>query len=185
MTQRHQKNKLYIDNPTDPNYTAFNNIKHPFYTKAYKAYGNAKLRCNPSMKDKNEYQYNQYYGRGIRFKLNSFQEFIEEVGFPPSKDSCLDRIDNEGHYEKGNLRWVSRTLNNNNTRVNRTILIDGKEVSLMWCSRAYNIPYPTIKARLSRGWPSHLLFMPKRHQKIHYKLIKKLNDEFGYDDLVS
>jgi hypothetical protein len=31
----------------------------------------------------------------------------------------LDRIDNSGHYEPGNLRWTDAVVNMNNTRRNR------------------------------------------------------------------
>lgn len=33
-------------------------------------------------------------------------EVVSDIGFPPSARHSLDRIDNDGHYEVGNIRWV-------------------------------------------------------------------------------
>jgi len=44
-------------------------------------------------------------GRGIEFRFKSFEEFFEELGERP-KGKILDRIDSNGHFEKGNVRWV-------------------------------------------------------------------------------
>jgi hypothetical protein len=52
-------------------------------------------------------------GRGIRFRFRSFEEFLEELGPRPSYTS-LDRINNNGNYEPGNVRWseaVEQTAN--------------------------------------------------------------------------
>ena len=36
-----------------------------------------------------------------------------------AKDMELDRIDNNGHYEPGNIRYVNKKINMNNTRRRR------------------------------------------------------------------
>jgi hypothetical protein len=78
----------------------------------YQAYQHAKSRCeNPDTK-----HYENYGGRGIQFKFNSFEEFFEEIGPRPDGKS-LDRIDNDGHYEIGNVRWSTRKEQQNNTRM--------------------------------------------------------------------
>jgi hypothetical protein len=68
-------------------------------TPEYKAFAGAKNRCkNPRHKN--------WHGRGIRFKFKNFQEFIGALGCRPSPAHSLDRIDNDGHYEPGNVRWA-------------------------------------------------------------------------------
>ena len=53
-----------------------------------------------------DYQgYEHYGGRGIEVKFESFDEFINEIGNAPSPEHSLDRIDTNGHYEKGNIKW--------------------------------------------------------------------------------
>ena len=40
--------------------------------------------------------------------FNSFEEFLEEIGPKPSKHHTVDRIENDGHYAPGNVRWLTR-----------------------------------------------------------------------------
>lgn len=68
-----------------------------------RAYKTAKRRCN----DRNFISYKNYGGRGIRFKFKSFQQFLKEIGRRPA-GKTLDRKNNDGHYEPGNIRWATR-----------------------------------------------------------------------------
>lgn len=87
--------------------------KHGKHLSAeYCAYTSAKQRCtNP-----NNPGYKNYGGRGIEFRFKSFEEFYAEVGPRPSPELTLDRINNDGHYEPGNLRWATWSQNLNNQR---------------------------------------------------------------------
>lgn len=46
--------------------------------------------------------------------FNSFEEFAEAAGERPSPELTIDRKDNNGHYEKGNLRWATRMQQTHN-----------------------------------------------------------------------
>jgi len=68
--------------------------------------------------------YDSYGGRGITIykywirDYISFKNYIlSELGERPTKDHSLDRIDNNGNYEPGNLRWGSRSTQTINQRV--------------------------------------------------------------------
>ncbi len=75
----------------------------------------AKQRCeNPK-----DAGYHNYGARGIRFDFPSVTAaglyLLEEFGLPP-KALEIDRIDNNGDYAKGNIRFVTRRENNRNKR---------------------------------------------------------------------
>ena len=48
--------------------------------------------------------------------VGSFEAFIAHIGLPPAAHLPLDRKDNEGHYEPGNVRWATREEQNANRR---------------------------------------------------------------------
>ena len=89
------------------------NIRHgKTLTPEYMAYNGAKNRCT----NVNNTAYYQYGGRGIRFCFKSFEEFIAEIGYRPSPEHSLDRIDVNRHYEKGNVRWATSKQQARNRR---------------------------------------------------------------------
>lgn len=83
--------------------------KHPLYLIYYDMVG----RCNrPS-----HLRYADYGGRGIQVDprwVADFWQFVADVGERPEGKTAggraywqLDRIDNDGNYEPGNVRWSS------------------------------------------------------------------------------
>lgn len=84
-------------------------------TKVNRAYLKMKERCF-NEKDKN---FNLYGGRGITICdrwLESFENFLEDMGEPPSLKHSLDRIDVNGNYEPHNCRWATNTQQARNKR---------------------------------------------------------------------
>ncbi len=76
-------------------------------------------RCN----NPNSTRYKDYGGRGIKNKFGSPDEFrgyiMTELGITSIEQIAglqIDRINNDGHYEKGNIHFVTCKENNNNKR---------------------------------------------------------------------
>jgi hypothetical protein len=75
-------------------------------------FNTAKARCtNPR-----NGQYKDYGARGIEFRFKDERELLEELGPRPGPGYVMDRIDNDGHYEKGNVRWTDYGTSNRNKR---------------------------------------------------------------------
>lgn len=72
------------------------------WTGAYRSYVAAKDRC----RNANAHNFRWYGARGIEFRFSDFDVFYAELGDRPP-GMTLDRIDTNGHYESGNVRWLS------------------------------------------------------------------------------
>lgn len=81
-------------------------------TPEYAAYREAKYRCSNS----NAQAWKHYGGRGIEFRFGSFEEFLAEIGRRPTLEHSLDRRNNDGHYEPGNVRWATASEQSLNRR---------------------------------------------------------------------
>jgi hypothetical protein len=126
-------------------------------TKTYAIFSDAKSRCrNPRHQ-----AYRWYGGRGIEFRFNSITELVADIGLCPP-GLTLDRIDKNGHYEKGNVRWATRKVQANNRRNNRLLTLGDLSLTpSQWASKT-GIPGSLIYKRVHElGWPvQRALSMP-------------------------
>lgn len=118
-------------------------------TPEYISFNGAKTRChNP-----NNPKYHLYGGRGIEFRFNSFEEFFTEVGLKPTPEHSIDRIDTNGHYEKGNVRWATRVEQSRNRRQNRWYSHEGQTRTFAEWAEIYGLPRQQFYSRIVRlGW---------------------------------
>jgi hypothetical protein len=111
-----------------------------------------KQRClNPT-----DRSYANYGGRGITVApewINNFAVFLADVGRRPDPSYSLDRIDNDGIYEPGNVRWTTRREQMNNKRTNRLITHDGRTQTISQWAQELGLNPETIHSRLWRGHP--------------------------------
>jgi hypothetical protein len=77
---------------------------------------------------------------------------MEELG-PRPDGMQLDRIDNDGHYEKGNVRWATLQEQTNNREVTITLTHNGRTRCLSDWAKETGLKAETIWARIKRhGW---------------------------------
>jgi hypothetical protein len=124
-------------------------------------------RChNPNCKD-----YPNYGGRGIevcQLWRDSFDAFYLMVGPRPDPEDTLDRIDSNGNYEPGNVRWATRTEQTRNQRSNINVEIDGVSKTIAewseepWCT----VSKFTVYKRIAAGQdPLEALRAPSKAKK--------------------
>jgi hypothetical protein len=108
------------------------------------------LRCfDPTSKS-----FRNYGGRGIKVCEDwlSFEKFLLDMG-PPPKGCELDRVDNDGDYEKENCRWATRVQNANNKTTSVVIEYDGLALTVQQWSRKLGVARELIRDRIFKlGW---------------------------------
>lgn len=133
-------------------------------SKEFHAWNALKGRCY----NKNNNRYKNYGARGITVCdrwLESFQNFITDMGEAPSKRHSIERKDNNKNYEPGNCRWATVVEQSNNRTTNVMIAMNGEKKSIaMWC-RDLGLnrkDYNRIRTRISSyGWPPEKAFEQK------------------------
>lgn len=133
----------------------------------YKAYHGAKERCqNP-----NGPAFADYGGRGIEFRFTSFEDFLAEVGRKPSPKYSINRINNDGHYEPGNVRWADGYEQARNRRSTHTLTSNGISKSLAEWAEATGLLLATIDKRLRTGFCSGCaVSLPRGGKCVHREL---------------
>ena len=117
-------------------------------TRIYHIWDSIKQRCTNS----NSKNYSRYGGRGIKlcdqwlsfegfYKDNgeSYNKHVEEFG---EKNTSIDRIDPNGNYEPGNVRWATnKEQSRNRTNTSKTVDYDAH---LYWKGKLLHIVYHTL-----------------------------------------
>ena len=87
-------------------------------TPGHRSWTGLKSRC---LDAKNK-DFRNYGGRGIAVCdrwLDSFENFLADMGPKPSSMHSIDRIDSDGSYEPSNCRWATPKEQQSNTRRKR------------------------------------------------------------------
>lgn len=103
--------------------------------------------------------YSYYGGRGIKvcqewLGRGGFLKWYEHIGAMPSPGMTQDRMDVNGNYEPGNVKWSTRLEQSRNTRERkcRQITAFGKTQSLSKWSKEVGLNITCISERIRRGW---------------------------------
>jgi hypothetical protein len=123
-------------------------------SREYHAWSHAKGRCfNPT-----DAKYAQYGGRGITMCpawAADFAVFLRDVGLCPD-GMTLDRIDVDGNYEPGNVRWASDDEQRNNKQQTVWVTVDGLRLTLKQFAQRSGVPYWWLHAAVTyRGMTPH------------------------------
>jgi hypothetical protein len=128
----------------------------------YHIWGGMKERCYYSRAE----CFENYGGRGIRVCdrwRNSFHAFYEDMGPRPSKMHSLDRIDNDGDYAPGNVRWATSATQASNRRGLRLLEFNGKKQTAAQWAPEVGLAQNAILGRIKRGWSVERSLTEPRH----------------------
>lgn len=131
-------------------------------TRIYSIWYEMKRRCF----NKKRSNYERYGGRGItvydewRENFQAFYEYVSKLEHYGEEGYSLDRIDNNGNYEPGNLRWATAKEQGRNRRSNVLVTYRGKQMTLMDAAEQSGVPYTALIQRYNNGWSEKNLFAP-------------------------
>ncbi len=99
-------------------------------------------------------RYQSYGGRGIKVcdewkDVETFNSWANSNGYQDKL--TIDRIDVNGNYEPSNCRWATLKEQANNKRNSIFVEFKGNIQTLKEWSEEFNIPYGTLKTRISFG----------------------------------
>lgn len=137
--------------------------KHGQYrTPEYHIYASARNRCTSP----NNPYWHRYGGRGIEFRFVDFETFFAEIGPRPTPQHSLDRIDNNGHYEIGNVRWADAwTQQTNKSTSVPPIQYRGSTLTVPEIAQMTGISRRSIYQRIHNGWCAECICHPAKQGK--------------------
>lgn len=153
-------------------------VKHGFSgrrytTPEYRAWSAMKTRCY----NRRARSYEDYGARGIivcsRW-LRSFENFLRDVGRRPSSKYSLERINNSGNYEPGNVRWATATDQQNNRRTTIFVNLRGHRIPIKKACRILGIDrqMTAVYNRIKRGWtPEHAIKIPIKEKRRRTRVV--------------
>ena len=97
-------------------------------------------------------QWKDYGGRGIEFRFSSFSQFIVDIGKKPSAQHTLDRINNDGHYEPGNIRWATHLEQIQNRRTKQKVTRKRNPIKAASYRTKYRSLHPDRVRKSSQLW---------------------------------
>lgn len=114
-------------------------------SQAYNAWRAMKDRCLCPTNSR----YKDYGGRGITIYppwIKDFRSYDAYLGEPPSPYHSVDRIDNNGNYEPGNIRWANPYEQTHNRRGKPKFIVEGLTLSEL--SAKYHVPRTKLRQYL-------------------------------------
>ncbi len=121
-------------------------------TKVYRTWRGMITRCT-----NDKYPcWKNYGGKGITVceRWLTFENFLADMGEPPTAAHSLDRINNDGNYEPSNCRWATPKQQARNTSRNRFITFNGQSKTMAEWAEECGIGYMALRARIDYyQWP--------------------------------
>lgn len=127
-------------------------------------------------------EYKNYGGRGIsvcdRWR-DSVENFILDIGSPPTKLHSIDRRDNDGNYSPNNVRWASKKEQSINRRITKMYTNGGTTMCAADWGRKLGMTKKGVLDRIKDGWPIDLALTTPAIEKGKHKRGEKWQQSQG------
>ncbi len=133
-------------------------------TRIYRIWNGIKTRTN----NPNTIAFHCYGGRGIKMCKRwerSFENFVKDMGMPPTQKHCIDRKDCNDGYNPKNCRWVTQKEQTRNSRSNVVLALNGVSKCMGQWAEDSGVKYMTLYHRLARGWSLKKALTPRRFSR--------------------
>lgn len=120
-------------------------------TPEYRAWRSMLQRCAARSGE----HWRLYGSRGIAVCAEwreSYEAFLSHIGRRPSPNHSVDRIESNGNYEPGNVRWATPSEQVSNRRCNVMVTVGAERVPLTVAARRAGLDRSTVRDRIRRGW---------------------------------
>lgn len=120
-----------------------------YLTRTYKTWINMRQRCrNP-----NNPCWDDYGGRGIRIckRWDSYENFLQDLGYRPGDNWSLERIDCNKNYCPSNCRWIEKKDQWRERRVTILVTFHGKKFPLRDICKMFQLDYMRAYHQIKRG----------------------------------
>lgn len=124
----------------------------PELQKAAKAWREMVNRCTNSQRKDWKY----YGGKGVRVSPEwtaNFQQFLRDMGLPPTLKHWLARRDTSGHFTPDNCLWTTREEQMRRREYCRQVVVDGR---VMTAKEASRLPEMPTRNAVIRRWTTGL-----------------------------
>ena len=116
--------------------------------KEYRVWRAMKARCYSPSQNKGYYK-QDHIGVCDRW-MNSFNNFISDMGMMPDDSYSIERVDVHKGYEPDNCIWIPQRDQSKNRRNSRMVCINGRTACLKDWARCFGLKYTTVIARIDR-----------------------------------
>ena len=116
----------------------------------------------------NDIGFKNYGARGISVWpawRSSFPSFLRDVGQRPTAAHTVERENNHGNYEPGNVKWATRSEQNRNRRNNVLFTVGNRTMTRAEVSRKTGLSPACLIFRRQQGWSDEEILTTKKWGK--------------------
>jgi hypothetical protein len=114
---------------------------------------------------------------------SSFDRFYADMPRRPGPEYSIDRINNDGDYEPGNVKWSTAKEQAANRRLKKNSVMEVDGLSLAQICRRAGVPYQSVWKQIKKNGESPLMaighFSARRRKGLAHGVMSYMVDGLG------